>query len=77
MMGPAHPIETAPKDRRILAFGLIAFENVPSWGTVKWHPTYSQWYGDPCEATEYDPELCKLTHWMELPPDPSNINIVS
>jgi hypothetical protein len=30
------PINTAPKDCRILAYGLIGFESEPGIGTVKW-----------------------------------------
>jgi hypothetical protein len=70
MIDNAQPIETAPKDRRILGYGLIGFYEIPGWATVKWNSSYSLWQGDPNEATEYDPEKCDLTHWMPLPPPP-------
>lgn len=65
-----HLIETAPKDRRILAYGLIGLESDLGWGTVKWCATYSVWHADPTEATEYGPWNCELTHWAELPEPP-------
>lgn len=64
-------IESAPKDgRRIVAYGIVAFESEPSVATVAWNSTYGVWYADPNEATEYSPEECKLTHWMPLPGPP-------
>ena len=67
----ANPIETAPKDRRILGYGKIGFESLPGWGTVIWDDHYKEWNADPCEATEYSPEACELTHWAELPDVPA------
>jgi hypothetical protein len=63
----AELIETAPKDRRILGFGRCGFESEEGWATVRWCKTYSVWWVDPNEATEYDPESCELTHWLPLP----------
>jgi hypothetical protein len=63
-------IETAPKDRRILAYGLLGLESVPGIGTIIWNSTYSVWNCDPTEASEYSPENCKVTHWMPLPDPP-------
>jgi hypothetical protein len=63
----ANRMENAPKDRRILAWGKHAWENEPGWATVKWCDTYSVWNVDPNEATEYNPEACELTRWMDLP----------
>lgn len=66
------PIETAPKDgTRVLAYGRIGLESSPSIGTVKFNTTYKIWNCDPCEASEYDPEACELTHWMPLPDPPA------
>lgn len=65
------PIETAPKDRRILGYGLCGFETEERlWASVRWCPVYSYWYVHPNEATEYDSEACELTHWLPLPPPP-------
>ena len=64
------PIETAPKDRRILGWGLCGFENEPGAATVKWCPVYQAWNVNPNESTEYSPESCALTHWQELPEPP-------
>ena len=64
------PIDTAPKDRRILAYGLIGFESKPGISTIKWNSTYSEWNADPNEATEYSPEPCDVTHWVPLPEPP-------
>jgi hypothetical protein len=69
-MGDWQLIETAPKDRRILAYGKVALEIEFGSATVKWNSTYSVWHCDPNEASEYDPESCKLTHWMPLPEPP-------
>ncbi len=69
-MNDWQPIETAPKDRRILAYGFLGLEPLPGIGTVVWNAIYSCWNCDPTEASEYDPEACKLTHWMELPHSP-------
>lgn len=63
-------IETAPKDRRILAYGLIGLESEKGWSTVLWNSTYRCWNQNPTEATEYSPEACELTHWLELPVKP-------
>lgn len=63
-------IETAPKDRRILAFGQLGFENEPGIGTVLWNDVRQCFHCDPNEATEYDYEACRLTHWMPLPAAP-------
>lgn len=65
------PIETAPKDRRILGYGVLGFDSVPSIGTVVWNGTYLGWNLDPSEATEYSPEHCELTYWMPLPEPPT------
>jgi len=63
------PIETAPKDgTRILAYGVCGYEDVAGIATVKWHR--GSWVCDPNEATEYDYEECKITHWMPLPEPP-------
>jgi hypothetical protein len=66
----AELIETAPKDRRILAFGRCAGEDEKGWATVKWCGVYSEWWVDPTDATEFEPQPCRLTHWMPLPEDP-------
>jgi hypothetical protein len=66
-------IESAPKDRRILAYGVLGLESEPGWGTVKWCSTYDAWYLDPTEATEYDPEKCNIWHWQDLPALPENL----
>lgn len=66
-------MSTAPKDRRILAYGLIGLESETGWGTVKWCPTYEIWVLDPTEASEYSPEECKLWCWRELPEVPEDL----
>ena len=63
-----HPAETAPRDRRILAYGRLGFGDKPEIGTVKWEGEY--FVCDPNEATEYLPEKCKIEAWMELPAAP-------
>jgi hypothetical protein len=62
-----HPIETAPKNERILGYGKHGCEDEIGVATVKWNPTYDVWQVDPNEATEYDPEPCDLTLWARLP----------
>jgi hypothetical protein len=62
------PIENAPKDRRILAYGKVGLEPEAGIATVKWCDTW--WVCDPNEASEYMPERCDLTHWMPLPDPP-------
>lgn len=63
-------IETAPKDgTRILAYGVIGLEQNAGISTVKWDWP-GEWHADPCEASEYSPEKCSLTHWMPLPEPP-------
>lgn len=65
------PIDTAPKDgSRILAFGLIGLESKLGIATVKWQDHYKVWNADPCEASEYSPEDCEISHWMPLPEPP-------
>lgn len=68
-------MDNAPKDRRILAYGLIGLESEMGWSTVKWCSTYSCWEQNPTEATEYDPEPCKLLAWMELPEPPTTVSV--
>lgn len=69
--GRWRPIETAPKTgERILAFGKLGLEPDNGIGTVNWCRVYSYWQCDPCEASEYSPERCELTHWMPLPEPP-------
>jgi hypothetical protein len=64
-------LDAAPKDgSRILAYGMIALESVPGIATVAWCKTYGVWWSDPNEASEYNPEDCKITHWMPLPEPP-------
>lgn len=64
-------IESAPRDgTRILAFGELGLEADRGVGTVAWCSTYSVWQCSPNEASEYDPEPCKITHWMPLPEPP-------
>lgn len=68
-------ISTAPKDRRILAYGIVSPESAPGWGTVKWNATYRVWNLDPTEASEYDPESCDIWHWQDLPDTPEIFRI--
>jgi hypothetical protein len=67
------PIETAPKYCRILGYGLVGFDSDPGAATVRWNAFRKEWNCDPNEATEYDYEICKLTHWMPLPDPPKEL----
>jgi len=67
-----HPIETAPKDCRIIAYGLIGYQTEPGVATVRWCDTHKQWEADPNECSEYSPEPCAVTHWMPLPEPPQS-----
>lgn len=64
-------IESAPRDgSRILVFVPVEAE----WDgvmTAKWCETYDCWWGDPNEASEYDPDALEPTHWMSLPALPT------
>lgn len=72
MFPPWQPIETAPRDgTRILVYGKLGFESEPGIGTVRWDSFHKEWNCDPCEASEYEPEACAVTHWMPLPEPPS------
>lgn len=64
------PISTAPKRKRILAWGRHGGCNPPMWATVKWCSTYGEWWSDPTDATEDDPCAWDLTHWLPLPLPP-------
>jgi len=67
------PIETAPKDgTRILAYGKHGLDvDEQKWATVVWQDYSKGFVCDPNEATEYDPEVSNITHWMPLPPCPA------
>ncbi len=69
-MSEWQPIDAAPKDRRILAYGIVGFESSLGIATVRWNDTYGEWNCDPNECSEYSPEKCELTHWMPLPDRP-------
>lgn len=69
-MADWQPIETAPKDRRILGYGLVGFQAEAGMATVRWGDHYKEWYCDPNECSEYSPEKCALTHWQPLPEPP-------
>jgi hypothetical protein len=70
-MNDWHPIETAPKDgTRILAYGICGLESHLSIATVKFDDSRKEWVCDPNEASEHEPEPCRLTHWMPLPEEP-------
>ena len=56
-----------PKDRRILGFGILGLEQQEGWGTLKWDELLGYFVLDPSEATEFSPEPCRLTAWLELP----------
>ena len=66
------PIETAPKDgTRILAYGKHGLDvDEQKWATVVWQDYSKGFVCDPNEATEYDPEVSNITHWMPLPEKP-------
>ena len=65
------PIETAPKDgTRILAYGNHLLNAEQTWATVIWQDYSKGFVCDPNEATEYDPEVSIITHWMPLPASP-------
>lgn len=55
----------APKDRPILAYGILGFEAEPCWGVVRW--ARDRWQLTPTEATEYEPESCAIWGWQDLP----------
>lgn len=63
-----------PKDRRILGFGLLGLEKEEGWGTVKWDKQLGYFVLDPAENTEFLPEPCSLTAWLDLPPSPRHRN---
>lgn len=71
-MSEWQPIETAPKDgTRILAYGKHGFDvDERKWATVIWQEYSKGFVCDPNEATEYDPEVSIITHWMPLPEPP-------
>ncbi len=69
-MKDVFPIATAPKDRRILGYGMVAWDTEPGWATVKWYEHHGVWQCDPSEASEYSPEACILTFWTDLPGPP-------
>ena len=65
------PMETAPRDgTRILVFtpGEKEWDGVM---TAKWCKTYNCWWGDPNEASEYDPDSLEPTLWMPTPALPA------
>lgn len=61
------PPETAPKDRRILAYGKIGAEPENGIGTVRYDADSDQWRGDPSEAAEYEREPCVILGWLDTP----------
>lgn len=76
------PIETAPKDRRILIFvpepvnvnPTYSREKYPDWYgwmTAKWDDFRKEWCCEPNEATEYNCEPREPSHWADLPSEPS------
>lgn len=44
--------------------------------TVKWRKGHRQWWTDPNEASEYDPETREPTHWQHLPAPPKETDDV-
>ena len=72
--GGWQPIETAPKDgTRILAYGKHGLDvDEQKWATVVWQDYSKGFVCDPNEATEYDPEVSNITHWMPLPEKPND-----
>jgi hypothetical protein len=69
-MSEWQPIETAPTDKRILGYGIVAFEVEPGIATVRWNDYHKAFLCNPNECSEYAPEECELTHWMPLPEPP-------
>lgn len=62
-------MENAPKDRRIVAYGVHARDFKPSWATVIWYEPGQCWVCDPNEASEYPKEKSECSLWFDLPQD--------
>ena len=67
-MSEWQPIETAPKDVRILCYARWA-SAAPEIATMVLL-SGDLAVCDPNEATEYDREVYRVTHWMPLPAPP-------
>lgn len=69
------PIETAPKDRRILLYGHID-PNAPFDGLIWTAPRPFSGYWDEideawcCDGSTWKGPFMKVTHWMPLPEPP-------
>lgn len=62
-----HTAVAIPRDRPILAYGVLGLESNPCWGVVKWDEQRKIFVLTPSEASEYSPEECVLQFWCELP----------
>lgn len=71
------PIETAPKDRRILLYFPHAYED-DRWQFGRWDTDHYArrprpfWCGENVRSVgRNEMRLAPPTHWMECPPEPS------
>lgn len=65
-MSEWQPIETAPKDREILAF-----DQQIGVAIIRWDYTWVAWFDGRMVVDGYgDPEYFTPTHWMPLPLPP-------
>lgn len=72
------PADTAPKDGRVILAALRYRDDCGDAGilTVQWHAPWGQWVMAGClvgiQNNVKDEENADLTHWMPLPPKPTN-----